>query len=205
MLPMRSRIAMALLSMPLALAGWLTAHSLAYTLAAPHDVEREELLADTGHGYLEFEPELLAGALVLVVVGLLASVAEGVSERPQSRPAARILTLMPVLGFVVIEPLERLLHDGAVPYGFVFESTFLVGLALQLPFAVAALGFTRALHGLGRSLGHLLWCLARPARLLAAPAEPPAAVRFVTERARALPSELLPGHGPRAPPVSVPA
>jgi len=74
---------MALLSIPLAVAGWLTAHSVAYTLAAPDSHERGELLSETGHGYLEFEPLFVGCGLVLVVAGLFASVTEGIRDRPR--------------------------------------------------------------------------------------------------------------------------
>ena len=199
---MKARVAMALLAVPFAGAGWLTAHSLAYMVAAPDNHHRSALLAETGHGYLELEPLFIACGLVLVAAGLLASVTAGVRDRQSSRPSVRLFTLMPVLGFAVIEHVERLVEHGAVPSDLVLEPTFLVGLALQLPFAIAAFGFTYALHGLGRSLGHLLRHLARPARSLLAPATPPAITRLVLERARALPSELIPGTGPRAPPLS---
>ena len=199
---MPSRVPLALLSIPLAVAGWLTAHSVAYMLAAPDSHERRELLAETGHAYLELEPLFVACGLVLVVAGMFASVTDGIRDRPRSQPSMRLFSLMPVLGFVVLEHVERLVEHGAVPYGVALESTFLVGLALQLPLAVAAFGFTYALHGLSHSLGHVLRCLARPARSLLAPAQPLAVTRLVPERACALPSELMPGHGPRAPPVS---
>ena len=196
---MRGRVPMALLSLPLAVAGWMTAHSVAYMLAAPDSHHREALLSATGHGYLELEPIFVACGLVLVVAGLLASITEGIRDRPGSRPSVRLFTLMPLLGFAVIEHVERLVDHGAIPYGLVLESTFLAGLALQLPFAVAAFGLTHALHRLGHSLGLLLRCPARPGRSLLAP---PAITRVVLERARALRFEMTPGRGPRAPPLS---
>jgi len=36
-----------------------------------------------------------------------------------------------VLGFAVLEHVERLVEHGAAPYGVALESTFLVGLALR--------------------------------------------------------------------------
>lgn len=199
---MRSRVSMALLSMPLAVAGWLTAHWVSYALAAPDSHDRAELLSATGHGYLELEPLFVACGLVLVVAGLLASVTEGIRDRPRSRPSMRLLTLTPVLGFTVIEHVERLVGHGAVPYGVALEPTFLVGLALQLPFAVAAFGFVYALHGLAHSLGGALRCWMHPGRSLLALPATPAVARLTLEWIRPLPSALTPGHGPRAPPVS---
>jgi hypothetical protein len=199
---MQRRVSMALLSVPLAAAGWLTAHSVAYKLAAPDSHDRAELLSATGHGYLEVESLFVACGLVLVVAGLFASVTEGIRDRPRSRVSVRLFTLVPVLGFAVLEHVERLVEHGAVPYGVALESTFLAGIALQLPFAIAAFSFTRALHALGHALGHLLRCLARPARPLRAAADPLAMTRRIPERARPLASGLAPGHGPRAPPAA---
>ena len=45
-----------LLSLPLMLAGVLTAQRLAYELVVPHDHGRGQVLAQTGHGYLEHAP-----------------------------------------------------------------------------------------------------------------------------------------------------
>ena len=202
MMVMQGRVSMALLSLPLAVAGWFTAHSVAYRLAAPDHHERAELLAATGHGYLELEPLFLAGGLVLVVAGLFASVTQGIHDRPDSRPSVRLFTLMPVLGFAVLEPVERLVAHGSVPAGVALETTFLVGLALQFPFAVAAFAFTHALHRLGHALGHLLRRWAGAARPLRAPALQLAVARLMREPARPLPLELAPGRGPRAPPAS---
>jgi hypothetical protein len=200
---MQSRVPVALLSVPLAVAGWLTAHSVAYRVAEPDGHDRAEMLSDTGHGYLSLEPVFVACGLVLVVGGMFASVRQGVRERPHSRPSMLLFTLMPVLGFAVIEHCERMVQHGHVPYGVVLEPTFLAGLALQLPFAVAAFGFTYALHGLGHALGQLLLTWARPARPLRAVAQLRAVTRLVAEPARPLPSALAPGRGPRAPPAAV--
>ena len=84
---MRSRVPVALLSIPLALAGWLTAHSVAYTLAAPDGHERAQLLAETGHGYLELEPLFVACGLVLVAAGIFMSVRQGIRDCPHARPS----------------------------------------------------------------------------------------------------------------------
>jgi hypothetical protein len=199
---MRSRVSMALLSMPLAVAGWLSAHCLAYRLAAPDAHDRTELLSATGHGYLHLEPLFVACGLALIVAGLLASVTEGIRDRRRSRPSLRLLMLMPVLGFAVLEHVERLAAHDAAPYGAALEPTFLIGLALQLPFAVAAFGFVYALHGLAHSLGRALRFWMRPARSLLALVETPVATHLTPNWARPLASALTPGQGPRAPPVS---
>lgn len=198
----RSRVPVGLLSMPLAVTGWLSAHCVSYRLAAPDAHDRVELLSATGHRYLHLEPVFVACGLVLIVAGLLASVTEGIRDRRRSQPSLRLLMLMPVLGFAVLEHVERLAAHGAVPYGAALEPTFLIGLALQLPFAAAAFGFVCALHALGHSLGRALRCWMRPVRSLLALVKTPVATHFTPDWARPLASALTPGQGPRAPPVS---
>jgi hypothetical protein len=195
------RVPLALLSVPLAGAGWLTAHSLAYRLAVPDSHDRAELLSASGHGYLELEPLFIPCGAALMAAGLFASVTAGICDRPHALPSLRLFTLMPVLGFVVLEHLERMVEHGGVPYGLALESPFLVGLALQLPFAVAALSFSYALHGLAHALGGLLRRWARPVQSLHAAAPPLLVARLALEPARPLAPALVPGRGPRAPPA----
>ena len=53
-------------------------------------------------------------------------------------PTALRFALLPPLVFALQEHLERLLHTGRFPSELVVEPVFLLGLGLQLPFAVAA-------------------------------------------------------------------
>jgi hypothetical protein len=197
---MARRVLMSLLSVPFAAAGWLAAHSAAYLLAAPDAHDRAELLSATGHGYLKFAPLFAACGLVLLIAGLLACVAEGVRARAESQPPLSLFVVTPPVAFVLLEHVERLAVHGAVPYDAVLEETFLVGLALQLPFAAAALGLLRGLHRLGHALGRVLrWSLGvlRPLRL--AP-RASGVVRVVVEPDRPRWTALALGHGQRAPP-----
>jgi hypothetical protein len=196
------RVPLALLSVPLAGAGWLTAHSVAYRLAVPDSHDRAELLSATGHGYLELEPIFIACGLLLMSAGLFASVSEGIRDRPQGRLSVWLFALTPVLGFVVLEHLERIVVHRGVPYALALEPTFLIGVALQLPFAVTALSFSHGLHALARALGRLLRHWTRPARPLYAAAQPLHVARLTLAAALPLPPALVPGRGPRAPPAA---
>jgi hypothetical protein len=103
-----------LVSIPFMAAGCLAAHSLAYHLvSAPKE----------RHGYLAFAP------LVLGLLGALAIV--GAVRRGRAR-SPYAFAVLPPLAFVVQEHAERLELVATEP-------AFLVGLALQLPFALAAL------------------------------------------------------------------
>ena len=137
-----------LVSLPFMAAGCLAAHSLAYHLVS---VPTER------HGYLAFAP------LFLGLLGALALV--GVVRRGRS-PSPLAFAALPPLAFVVQEHAERLEL-------VVAEPAFLVGLLLQLPFALAALVAARAFVGLADLVCEAL--ARRPAALrapvLLAPAE----------------------------------
>ena len=64
--------------------------------------------------------------------------------------------LLPPITFALQEHAERLLHSGHLPLAAALEPTFLIGLALQLPFALAALAIARLLLSLADRLGMAL-------------------------------------------------
>ena len=64
--------------------------------------------------------------------------------RGKSIPAW-LIALVPLAGFTLQEYAERFAHSGDVPWAAALEATFIVGLALQLPFAALAFVAARAL------------------------------------------------------------
>jgi len=62
---------------------------------------------------------------------------------------------MPPLAFALQEHLERLFHGAGVA-GVVLEPTFLLGLVLQAPFALAAYLLARLLLGVAERAGRVL-------------------------------------------------
>ena len=184
-----------MLSLPLAAAGWIGAHSVAYALVVPDPDHRAELLSDSGHGYLGAAPLILACAITLIVAGLALAILDGLRGGPRARVPVWPVALVPPLGFAVQEHLERLIELNAFPFGAVLEPTFLVGMALQLPFALAAVTVARVVLALGHLMGRAL-AARRSARTRAHP------------RSWRLPDWLGPkhvrplaaGHGERAPP-----
>jgi hypothetical protein len=197
------RALIALLFLAVAGAGWLAAHSAAYVLAVPHAHDRAELLAATGHGYLAYAPLFAACGPVLIVAGVLACMGEGLCARSESRPPAFLFVLTPPLAFVLLEHVERLVAYGAVPYGVALEGTFLIGLALQLPFAVAAFGLVRSLQRLGHALGRVLRSSLGLSRRLRPDPLVSGVVGVGLEPDLPSSSVLALGHGQRAPPVLV--
>ena len=169
-----------LLGLPLLAVGWLSAHALAYEL-----VPAEE----HGHGYLAQAPLFLTLCAATVSVALAVRTA---GRRGRMLPGW-LVGALPLLGFAVQEHLERGLALGAVPWGTALEPVFLLGLVLQLPFALAALVVARALTALADAVA------ARP------PARPRSTFRLAppppvqAEVAGAL--ALARGWAGRAPPV----
>jgi len=146
-----------LLTAPLALVGSQLAHDAAYLGAEPDDDRRSHLLESTGHGYLA---EMAKPTALIAVALCLAALAVHYGYlrrggRP-ARPGAAPFAFVPVGAFVLQEHLERLLHDGSFPFTVLFEGPILLGLALQLPFALLAYGVAllllRATEALARAL-----------------------------------------------------
>lgn len=180
--------------MPVALAGGLTAHALAYRIVAPGAHERSHLLASSGHGYMSELRLLAAAGLAFVLVGFLWQAGLAARGLEPSGPS-RLVGLVPPLAFVLQEHLERLVHEGAFPVAAFTQPTFLIGLVLQLPFALLAFAAAALLARAARVLGRLL---VRPPRLrvpaarTAASFPPPRSALRIAARGRAPPALARP-------------
>lgn len=161
---------MLLLLVPLLAGGWLAAHDLAYRLVAPGTHERHELLARSGHEYLHWAQLAIALSLALVLVGIVLAARQTGAGCGEGRSPAQRFALLPLLGFILQEHLERLVQSGGFPVDAVLEPTFVVGVLLQLPLALLAYLLARLLLGAAESLGLALSAISRrrfvPARLL---------------------------------------
>ena len=144
-----------LLTVSLALAGSQGAHLLTYRLVTPNADQRAHLLADTGHAYMGYLPLGLALCTAVVLFALI-------GQARQTRPgqgaglAAWQFALIAPLVFCCQEHFERLLHDGTFPWDAALQRTFLLGLALQLPFALAAYLAARLLLRAAHAIALLL-------------------------------------------------
>jgi hypothetical protein len=160
-----------LLSLPLIAAGCLGAHSTAYRLVEPTAPE-------SGHGYLTIAPLLLA---IGVALGLTAALASVVAGRSGGGVPVRPFALLPPLAFTLQEHLERAFQPGATALETALDPVFLVGLALQLPFALGAFVVARSLLRVAEAAGALIGLrtgrirppeIPRPALFLDAPHSP---------------------------------
>jgi hypothetical protein len=117
------------LTLVLAAAGTLLGHALAYRLTG-------EPLGDV-HAYLGHAPQLLLLLATLAACPLAFT-------RGAATPPAWPFPFLAVGTFVVQEHLERLVHTGQLPW-LLTNPSFLAGLALQLPLALAAWAVARRL------------------------------------------------------------
>lgn len=183
-----------MLTLPLAVVGSQVGHALAYRLVTPDGAERAHELAATGHSYLAYAPLALAIGTVMVVLALGVELRHVITGGQVSRPSALSFAVLAPAIFVLQEHFERLLHDGAFPWSAAVESTFVTGLLLQLPFALAAYLVARLLLRVVRSVGRLV-ALPRPRALRTVVAWPANQVDVPRVVALAL------GYGSRGPPV----
>jgi hypothetical protein len=137
------RAAVWLVSVPLALAGTEVAHALA-NAAFGSPEGSGELFESQASGRALLPPFLatLAGAILL---GLVLRIAAREPSQRNARSAALPFCLLPPLAFALLEPSEALLNRGHVAWGELLEATFVVGLALQLPFSLAGYSLARLL------------------------------------------------------------
>jgi hypothetical protein len=186
-----------LITVALAITGTQLAHWVAYRAVEPSAADRAHDLDVASHAYLAHLPLALAVCAVVVVSALAARIrhvaAMSAGTALESR-VGRFAVLAPAI-FVVQEHLERIVHDGAFPWGIANAPTFMLGLALQLPFALAAYGVARSLLRIAYVLGRLLTLERRRMRPSVAGCRPPAAQLAPRSTAPAL------DHAPRGPPL----
>jgi hypothetical protein len=160
----RSRIAATVrrrrLIVPLLLAlsglGWAAAHAVAHQTVMPGEKLRESVL----HGYPSYLPTSLALCLALALA-LAAAAAVGLRWRPGSGRSLWMFGVVPVLGFAGHALAEPLVSGSATAVPTFSRSAMLapvvlVGLLVQLPFALVAValasGILRVAEGIARTL-----------------------------------------------------
>lgn len=184
-----------LLVFALTVAGWISAHEVAYRLAIPHPHAGGSGLAETGHSYLAFGSLVIALCILLALLCTAGLVARPDGLRPPSRRFLLVVLLLPPLAFALQELTEGFLTTGVLPYGAAAEPTFFLGILLQLPFALAAFAVARALFAFARCLAGSAGGGGRP-RLVAFELSLPPAVEPRPPRVPALAF----GYGERGPP-----
>ena len=152
-----------LLVVPLMLAGSLGAHAAtAFLTSVPAGEHGPELVERSSSGTAGNSVVVLgmAGALVLLAGG--SWLFSTLCDRPRVGASHWIFFWLPPLAFSVQELAERLLRAEAAPFNAALEPRFLVGLALQIPFALTALLLARLLLRAARGIAR---ALAQPTEL----------------------------------------
>lgn len=126
------------LVLPAIAVGSQVAHAVAYWWAYPQASLRFTELADSGHGYLTYAPAALAFLAAVQVVSFAVVVLDRLRGHPARSLPAWSFLLVPELGFVLQEHLERFIVAGTFPWWTALEPSFWRGLVLQVPLGLAA-------------------------------------------------------------------
>jgi hypothetical protein len=187
-------------SLSVCVAGWLIAHSLAYRLVASGDESSGALVEQTGHGELAFSPYLMAVCATVLLLALGGALVAGARRRVRAAVPLAPFVVLPLLDFSCHMVLESLQHGRVVSADAALEPVFLLGLALQVPLALAALLLARTALAWAEGLGRALTPRWHPRPLaLASPAPP--RLLIGTEHRPVIPA-LASGYAQRAPPSS---
>jgi len=158
-----------LVAVPLMLAGSQVAHMLAYRIVYPEASIRVQDLVATGHGYMSMLPLALGVAAAVVVLSLAASALDAARGRDMRSLPPWAFALLPAAGFAFQEYIERWLAWGFFPWCAAEQPTFVLGIALQLPFGMLAFLAARFLLRTARRLGRRLGRVSPPRLRGAAP------------------------------------
>jgi len=186
------------IALPLTVLSALAGHSAGYRVVVPDVHERAHMLEQTGHGYFAYVPIAVGVGLALGILGFAAMV---VAALRQGRVGARastpawLVALLPPLGFVLQEHVERYGRHGAIEWATALEPAFLVGLALQLPFAFLAALVAYAFGRLAERVAALIVARGLPQICVSVPSLAPS-VSIALPRAPV----LARGYAGRAPP-----
>lgn len=154
----------------LAAGGVAIAHLLAFVLAAPDPLRRQELLDVTGHGAWPLVISLALGALVAALAGFAVTrIREPHTPlRMLYRGTLARLLVLQVVGFLLLEALERLArHDPVELFGLLGEPVVLIGLVAAAVTAAVGAALIVILAGLLDRLITVLRALPRAPRVLA--------------------------------------
>jgi hypothetical protein len=174
--------------------GGLSAHLVAYSLASPGGHSRHDHATTAS----AFGAHLRGCAAICVAIGVIALAVSAFERSGRLRRAFLplwVFAAAPPVGFVLQELVERAAGTGTLAHIGPLDAAFLVGLAVQVPFAVAAYISAR---GLLAAAVAFVKRLAAP-RLRVAPVEPRVLVALPVAAPR-VPLLAL-GYGQRGPPA----
>ena len=175
---MRRRPLPWLLALPLIVAGSVGAHALSALLAtAPATEHVGEVAERSSTGTAGYLVVLLGAFGAVAALGTASSTLSLLRRRERRGVSPSLFFWLPPAAYTLQELTERVLHAEAAPFQAVHDPRFLLGLAFQIPFGLAALGIARLLYRVGRRLVAALRrtrrtsALRRPVTLARAPIE----------------------------------
>jgi hypothetical protein len=156
-----------LVTLPIAVVGCEAAHAVTNATLGTADGDTGALVLSTGR---DAEVLTLIASLAAVSIALgLAGTAVGAWSTHRTAAARLPFALFAPAAFVLQEHLETLFHTGAAPFGTALHATFLAGLLIQIPFALAGYAIARALVRLADGVRALIERRRRPVRSGGAP------------------------------------
>ncbi len=181
------------------LAGTEVAHFAAYRIVYPNAWERSQALQQSGHSYFSWLPLLGGIALAVLVSSVFLHGRDARSREARLVGHTSLLRFaaLPPLAFALQEHLEALVHFGSIS-GVVAAPTFVIGLLLQLPFALLAYLVARLLATAAERAGRAL--ARRPAQPAPPLTESPSWFALTAWPLRT--AVLADGHAGRGPPVA---
>jgi hypothetical protein len=149
-------------TLPIAVVGCETAHAVGNLVFGTADGDTGPFALGSGR---EADLVTLLASLAAVSVALGLSGRAAGSWTTHRTAAARLpFALLPPAAFVLQEHIETVVHTGASPFATALHPTFLAGLLLQIPFALAGYSIARGLVRLADGVRALIGRWQRPAR-----------------------------------------
>lgn len=156
---MRRSLSALLVCLPIAAAGVLAAHQFGYAITVPDAAARAAALKADGHGYFAELVYFALAASTVVLAGLFAAMRAQWDHGRVVRVDPRWFLLLSPLTFMVQEHAERAATGAGLLAELWMEPAFLLGLLLQIPFALAAWLVARLLIRAARSVAAQLAAL----------------------------------------------
>jgi hypothetical protein len=126
-------------AMPLMAAGALGAHAAAAWLATTRPPEAGREVAERASAGVAADSVVVIGLVLALLLGGASVIVDRRRRRSARGVSVGVFFWLPPLAFALQEVAERLLRAEAAPFSAVSEPRFLLGLAFQVPFGLAAL------------------------------------------------------------------
>lgn len=139
---------------PVAVVGCLVAHQVGYMFEAPDGFARSLELRNDGHAYFREFAFMVPAAMTILLAGFALAMHAATGAASQLNLPAKPFAAIPVLVFVIQESTERIAVGNLLE--LVTEVSFVVGLALQVPFGLIAFLLARLILVVAHEVGRII-------------------------------------------------